>query len=123
MVAVVAVLPVSGTACEALCALAVHSAAMPVEHGSASACHDPIDDSAAVRDASGHDCGAHSGSAGESPAVVSANRVDGGVIPVAQQIGPSVYRLFAPTPLTAHSQSGTPPGTAPPVRTSLVLRI
>ncbi len=128
-VAILAGLPVAGTACALLCDSAVSAAAgqatTSAHHGSGAKCQDPVDSKSVeeqIQAVVQHGCDTHA-SVGESPVTLTAARADSGV----------------PTGMNAPSVSDTPfkarasfapdsvyrsrPSTTPPTGTPLVLRV
>ena len=118
-----AVLPVSGTVCAALCMPAASAGSVSGGHHAASPpCHEPASGHPRVAGTSGHAC-RHNGPAHEATAALTAGvRSDISLLSVTQLIEPGTPNLFARTSVRTHSGS-SPPGPSTPTRTPLVLRI
>ena len=120
---VLALLPVSGTVCAALCVPAASAGSMSGHHASSPPCHEPTSGHPRVVGTSGHACDRHNGPAHDATATLTAAvRSDISLISVTQLVGPGTPDLFALTSVRTHSGS-SPPGPATPTRTPLVLRI
>ncbi len=114
VLSVLAVLPVSGTMCAALCKPAANA-------GSVS--HEPVSGQRQVQGTSGHDCDRHKGPAHEATArLTGAACSDISLISVTRHVGPGTPNLFALTSVRTHAGS-SPPGPAASTRPPLVLRI
>lgn len=113
-------LPILGTICAVQCDAAAH------HHGSAASCHEPASGSTglsafALLPVSVHDCSDHDAMVAEACAVVE-HVSRSAAFTVA--VSPAVPIVPAPSiALGPHSPDGTPPGSAPPLRRALVLRV
>lgn len=134
VVAVLAVLPLSGALCASLCANHGHGEATAA-HGHHAAAHDheasssadqpAVDTLAAVVGSVAHDCSRHGGPTGDTSAALTAARADKG-LSLADYHGvtqPVVRPISGLTPLRLYPGSSPPPGTVAPSRAPLVLRI
>ena len=115
-------LPVSGSVCALLCD-AAKSNATAGHHGSAKDCEEPAPSPASVqiRGVSDHDCSTHDAvrqaslaAAGKANASVTSSPLLANLVKVE-----FTFRLNA----GSYLQHSSPPGTAPPTTTPLVLRI
>jgi hypothetical protein len=131
VLSVLAVLPVSGTVCAALCMPAAKATSASHEHqashehhASAQPSHEPVAGQQRVEGTSGHDCGRHNGPTHEATATLTAavRSSDISLISVTQLVGPGTPNVFALISVRTHSGS-SPPGPAAPTRAPLVLRI
>lgn len=137
VLSVLAVLPVSGTVCAALCTPAANVTSASHEHqaspghqashehhASAQPSHEPAAGQQRVEGTSVHDCDRHNGPAREATATLTAavRSSDISLISVTQLVGRGTPKVVALTSVGTHSGS-SPPGPAAPTRALLVLRI
>lgn len=116
-------LPVSGSVCALLCD-AAESNATAGHHGSAKDCEEPAPSSTGVqiRGVSERDCSAHD-TAIRQASLTAAEKANASVISIRLAANLVTIRLTAPLNGGADFQNSSPPGTAPPTTTPLVLRI
>ncbi len=125
VLAILTALPVSGTLCAMLCESAASSRAA-AHHGSGKPCDDEQDTTpssgAQVRGTAGHDCSDHDAAKREAATttVARADSVPGPSLLVAETVHDSISNL---TVSDAVFDYRTPPGTAPPTASPLVLRL
>jgi hypothetical protein len=118
----IALVPVTGTWCAALCLPATPSAATSGEHHAAPApCHEPVSEPRRVHGTSGHACDCHIGPADEAAATLTASRKEHGTTSLAQLTGLGSATFFPPP--TIHRSRSSPPGPPAFARAPLVLRI
>lgn len=120
VLAILTALPVSGAVCTALC----ESAASASEHhSSARSCEESARPStdAQIYGVSEHDCGSHDAVLLQTSAT-AAGRTDWGATSIlATATVPATFKAL--TDFRPHFKHTTPPGTAPPTTTPLVLRV
>ena len=116
-------LPVSGSVCALLCD-AAKSNATAGHHGSAKDCEEPAPSSTGfqIRGVSEHDCSTHD-TAIRQASVTAAEKANASVTSLPLVANLASVRFTAPLNGGAHFQNSSPPGTAPPTTTPLVLRI
>ena len=119
---VLTALSISGSVCALVCDAAKTNATAG-HHGSAKGCEGPAPSSADVqiRGVSEHDCSAHETSIRQA-SLTATDKANASVtsIPLAN---PVTISFTAALNGRAHFQNSSPPGTAPPTATPLVLRI
>ena len=120
---VLTALPVSGSVCALLCD-AAKSNATAGHHGSAKDCDEPAPSSTGVqiRGISEHDCSTHD-TAIRQASLTAAEKATVSVTSIPLVANLVTVRSTVPLNGGAHLQNGSPPGTAPPTTTPLVLRI
>ena len=114
--------PVSGTICALLCDSA-NSTASAGHHGSSNDCDEPARPSTDVQisGVSDHDCGTHDVAIRQAT-LTAAERANRGVMRVALTTTFVAVTVKSPATSGSHFQYTTPPGTAPPTTTPLILR-
>lgn len=116
-------LPVSGSVCALLCD-AAKSNATAGHHGSAKDCEEPAPSSTGfqIRGVSEHDCSTHD-TAIRQAFLTAAEKANASVTSLPLVANLVTVRFTAPLNGGARFQNSSPPGTAPPTTTPLVLRI
>lgn len=126
VLAILTALPVSGTLCAMLCESAASSptSVSGHHHGSTTDVDEPapFSTSAQVRSVSDHDCNSHDGALRQA-STTATERANWDItsIPSATTIALATFK--APADSGPHFEYSTPPGSAPPTTTPLVLRV
>ena len=115
-------LPVSGSVCALLCD-ASKSNATAGHHGSAKDCEEPAPSSTGVqiRGVSEHDCSTHD--AVRQASLTASERANASVTSIPLLANLVTVGFTLPLTTDSYLQHSSPPGTAPPTTTPLVLRI
>ena len=117
-------LPVSGTTCALLCGSVASGSATGHHHGSTHAAEEPArpSSSAQIQSVSDHDCRMHDDALRQA-ATAAAWRSEQGVTSIPLALVRVAATLEALTGSGQRFHYSTPPGTAPPTATPLVLRV
>lgn len=115
-------LPVSGSVCALLCD-AARGNMMAGHHGAAKDCEEPAPPSSAqIRGVSEHDCSRHD-LAIQKASLAAAEKTNARVTSIPFVASLVTVTFTAPFDVASDPQYASPPGTAPPTTTPLVLRI
>jgi len=115
-------LPVSGSVCALLCD-AARGPMMAGHHGAAKDCEEPASTSSAqIRGVSEHDCSRHD-PAIQKASLAAAEKTSASVTSIPLVANLVTVTFTAPFDAASDPQYASPPGTAPPTTTPLVLRI
>lgn len=126
VLAILTALPVSGAVCAMLCESAASSTASVSEHhhGSTNNVEEPAPPATSVQiqGVSDYDCSSHDAALRQA-STTAAERADWGIssIPIATTTVLATFKAL--TDSGPHFEYSTPPGSAPPTTTPLVLRV